>query len=68
MSPEQEQLLRDIHAALVGPLGNEESGIIYKVNNHETRITSLESWKWWVAGGAAVLIFILKLAAMAIGK
>ncbi len=66
MSPEQEQLLRDIHAALVGPLGNEESGLIFKVNNHEGRINSLERWRWYLLGGGVVLAFLIKVAAAAI--
>jgi hypothetical protein len=27
--------------------------------DHETRLRSLEGWKWWVSGGLAALTFVL---------
>jgi hypothetical protein len=32
-------------------------------NDHSTRITSLERWRWYIVGGGSVLLFVLKLLA-----
>lgn len=69
MSPEQEfdltKKVDDIHAALVGPLGIEENGLIYRVNNHGKRLTSLERWRWLIVGGGLLLGFLAELFAAA---
>lgn len=71
MSPDQEQaLLRKvdaIHDSLVGPLGIEENGLIYKVNNHDHRISTLERWRWYLVGIVTALIGLAKIAAAALG-
>lgn len=70
MSPDLEQALvkkvDEIHAALVGPLGIEENGIIYKVNNHDKRITALERWRWYLMGGVVAIVGLLRMLFKAI--
>ena len=70
MSPELEtalvQKVDQIHAALVGPFNQEEEGLLYRVRNHDKRISSLERWRWYVVGCVMAVIGLLKLLFKAI--
>jgi hypothetical protein len=65
MTNENEQALirkvDDIHAVLVGPMGQEQDGLLYRVRNQDARIRKLERLRWYAAGIGAALLFYLEV-------
>jgi hypothetical protein len=65
MTNETEQALvrkvDDIHAALVGPMGQEQEGLLYRVRNQDARLRSLEKLRWYAAGIIAAILFYLEV-------
>jgi hypothetical protein len=50
-----------IHAALVGPMGQEQEGLLYRVRNHDARLRALEKFRWYAVGIVAAIVFYLEV-------
>jgi hypothetical protein len=65
MTNENEQALirkvDDIHAVLVGPMGQEQDGLLYRVRNQDARLRSLEKLRWYAAGIMAAILFLFEV-------
>lgn len=67
MAPDTERELlekvNEIHGYIFGVQGRPGAmeSVDEQLREHDTRLNSLEKWKWYVAGGGAVIIAVVKI-------
>lgn len=66
MTPEDRELLKQINERTIkmdAVLFNEEDGFVKRTNlrlsDHSKRVGNLEKWRYYVAGGIAVIVFLI---------